>query len=107
MWALALPPGVAFTPAPFGMMEPPWAAQARVDASVMAERAAALQAQQVAMAGYGGATTAGGGGAGAADGTDWHACACADRDDGGADGFSTTIRSGCNGLPTIRRREYS
>ena len=45
----AMPPGVAFTPAPFGMMEPPWAAQARVDASVIAGRAAALQAQQMTM----------------------------------------------------------
>ena len=44
----AMPPGVAFTPAPFGMMEPPWAAQARVDASV-AKHAAALQAQHLAM----------------------------------------------------------
>ena len=45
----ALPPGVAFTPAPFGMMEPPWAAQARVDASVAEHHAAAMQAQQLAM----------------------------------------------------------
>ena len=44
----AMPPGGAFTPAPFGMMEPPWVAQARVDAS-MAEHAAALQAQHLAM----------------------------------------------------------
>ena len=44
----ALPPGVAFTPAPFVMMEPPWAAQARVDASV-AEHAAALHVQHLAM----------------------------------------------------------
>ena len=44
-----MPPGVAFAPAPFGMLEPPWVAQARVDASVAAEHAAALHAQQMAM----------------------------------------------------------
>ena len=43
-----LPPGVAFTPAPFGVMEPPWVAQVRVDASG-AEQAAAWQAQRLAM----------------------------------------------------------
>ena len=42
-----MPPGVAFAPAPFGMLEPPWAAQARVDASVAAEQAAARYAQQI------------------------------------------------------------
>ena len=46
----AMPPGVAFTPAPFGMLEPPWVAQARVDASV-AEHAAERQAQHMAMQG--------------------------------------------------------
>ena len=44
-----MPPGVAFAPAPFGMLEPPWVAQTRVDASVAAEHAAALHAQQMAM----------------------------------------------------------
>ena len=32
-----MPPGFAFTPAPFGMLEPPWVAQARVDARRRAE----------------------------------------------------------------------
>ena len=45
----ALPPGVSFTPAPFGMMEPPWVAQVRVDDASMAEHAAALHAQHLAM----------------------------------------------------------
>jgi len=44
-----MPPGVAFAPAPFGVLEPPWMAQNRMDASVAAEHAAALQAQQMAM----------------------------------------------------------
>ena len=57
----AMPPGGAFTPAPFGMMEPPWVAQARVDASM-----------------YGGAC---GGAAGAAHGYGYGGTA----DDGSAD----------------------
>ena len=43
--------------------------------------------------GYGGAATGGDTGA--------DVRACASRDDGSADDFSTTIRSECNGLPTI------
>ena len=44
----AMPPGVAFTPAPFGHLEPPWVTQTRMDAGV-AEQAAVLQAQHRVM----------------------------------------------------------
>ena len=39
----ALPPGVAFVPAQFGMLQPPWAAQAQVDARVAQQAAAQAQ----------------------------------------------------------------
>jgi hypothetical protein len=51
--------------------------------------------------GYGGTADDGGADAG---GTGGHICAGADRDGGGAIELSTTIRSECNELPTVRRR---
>ena len=45
----ALPPGVAFLPAPFGVLQPPWAAQAQVDSRVAQQAAAQAQRRGASM----------------------------------------------------------
>ena len=100
-----LPPGVAFTPAPFGMMmKHPWAAQ--VSSPGGCEWGGAGGGVAGAAPGYGCDGAADDGGA-SADVSSGYVCAGAGRDYGGTDDFSTAIRrSECNGSTTIRRRRY-